>query len=147
MSVDSSVGSQDYGNTYGRLLSEAAVVIFEKKDGNIRVMLSTRNADIATLMWPDNNLEYLLAGFDRRCNRSNGNLAVIDVILGDCRSFNINRVIGIKWLGEITRDTLEDALAEYENIEKELSEGLGYSVVGGDKNNSGAGAVPKAIKF
>lgn len=145
MGVDSSVGKQDYGNTYGRLLSEAAVIIFEKKDGTIRVMLSTRNIDIANLMWPDNNLEYLLAGFDRRCNRSNGNLAVIDVILGDCRSFNINRVIGIKWLGEVTRDTLDAALAEYELIDTELTNSLGYSVMGG--TNKGAGAVPQAIKF
>lgn len=144
--MDSSVGKQDYGNTYGRLLSEAAVVIFEKKDGNIRVMLSTRNEDIASLMWPENNLGYLLAGFDRRCKRTNGNLAVIDVILGDCRSFNIDRVIGIKWLGELHKDNLEDALAEYEKIEKELSKNLGYSVIGGT-NSKDAGAVPKAITF
>lgn len=144
--MDSGVGKQDYGNTYGRLLSEAAVVIFEKRDGNIRVMLSTRNEDIASLMWPENNLGYILSGFDKRCNRANGNLAVIDIILGDCRSFNIERVVGIKWLGEIHKDNLDDALAEYEKIERELSQFLGYSVIGGT-NNKDAGAVPKAITF
>lgn len=123
----------DYGETYRRLLNELALVAFIKSNKRTRFMLATRNLRIANLMWPDNNLKYLLNGFDYRCNIHNKNLAVIDLMIGDCRSFNTDRVTDIRWLGEITDiNTLNNILEQVDNICTEASNNLGYSVLGGN---------------
>lgn len=123
----------EYGRTWGGLLLESALVTFTKSNGHVRLMLCTRNLDSLQLMHPDKKLKGLLDGFDKRCNRSNGNIAVVDLLLGDCRSFNINRVLAVKWLGEIdSMEKLNSAIEEYEKIEKKMSAELGYSVMGGE---------------
>lgn len=123
----------EYGNTWGRLLTETALIAFMKKDGHARLMLGTRNTDTAKMMWPDKHLKGLLGGFDNRCNIGNGNIGVIDLAIGDCRSFGIDRVIAIKWLGELaTEDDINNAIEEYERIESDMQNQFGYTVSGGE---------------
>lgn len=77
-----------YGELYMRLASETAMIRFLKKNGEIRLMLATRNMDTASSLY-----DYLggqLAGHDKRCNIKNNNMAVIDLEIGEARSFLID---------------------------------------------------------
>ena len=122
----------EYGNTWGRLLTETALIAFYKKNGDVRLMLGTRNADTARIMWQDKHLKGLLDGFDHRCNIKNGNIGVIDLAIGDCRSFGVNNIIAIQWLGEITTSSgIEEAIKRYEELEKEMVQDTGHTVSGG----------------
>lgn len=104
-----------YGELFTRLSYETALIAFFKKDGSVRVMLSTRNIKSAAL--EHGNLGGLLAGHDNRCNIGNGNLAVVDLIIGECRSFNIDRLIKIHWMGEIvTQERYDEVLKEFREL-------------------------------
>lgn len=109
----------DYGETYTRLSYETALVAFVKKDGSIRILLGTRNLTTAALEY--GNLGGLLNGHDKRCNIKNGNLAVVDLALGECRSFNIERLLKIHYFGQIeTLERLEEVYTEYMGIKQEF---------------------------
>lgn len=107
-----------YADLYNKLEKETAIVTFLKKDGTTRVMLCTRNTLTAGFEY--GYLGGLLSGHDRRCNTSNGNLATIDLVIGECRAFNISRVLDIEWLGVIEDPKLlEEAYEEYRSIKDE----------------------------
>lgn len=140
------IGTPEYGEVYARLILETAIVVFKKANGKVRVMLCTRNTDTATMIWKEGNIGYSLYGFDKRCNRGNKNLAVVDLILGECRSFNTDRVLALKWYGEIKDgDELERVVDEYTKIEADFSKDLGYSAMGGEESNRGSSV--QAIEF
>ena len=111
----------NYGEVYTRLTYEFAFVKFRKRGGDIRYMLATRNLNGAAL--EHGNLGGLLAGHDKRCNIKNGNMAVIDIIIGECRSFNIQRVLDIQWLGQVeTQDEYDTALSKFIEIKNKSEE-------------------------
>lgn len=93
---------EDYPEVYRKLIQETAIVKFIKADGTKRIMLATRNIETSAMM--GDSLLGLLGGYDKRCNRHNGNIAVIDLALVNCRSFNIERVIDIEWCGVIEKE-------------------------------------------
>lgn len=101
-----------YSDVYNKLNFGVATVIFFKKNGDIRVMLATRNVRTAALL--HGYLGGELAGHDKNCSIKNGNIAVIDLILGEARMFNIDRVIAIYYHGEI--ETAEQAEAQVEEF-------------------------------
>lgn len=126
----------EYGAVWGRLLTETALVAFIKKDGHARLMLCTRNISTVKVMWKDRTLKGLLDNFDKRYSIHNGNIAVVDLALGDCRSFNIDRVVAINWLGELENlNDIEEAIDKYDKLEKKMEADLGYSVLGGEVNS------------
>ena len=86
-----------YPEVFSKLTYETALVTFLKKDGTIRVMLCTRNLDTISIKYGFQGAA--LGGHDNRCNINNGNLAVYDLILGDARSFNIDRLVDIQYGG------------------------------------------------
>lgn len=102
-----------YPEVYNRLNIETAIVVFIKRDGSIRTMLCTRNLRTTEIEYGftcGNSLRY----HENRCNIHNGNIAVIDLVIGEARAFNIDRVINIEFLGEIsTKDDLEKAMERY----------------------------------
>lgn len=105
----------NYGEIFTKLSYETALIAFFKKDGSVRVMLGTRNIKSAAL--EHGNLGGLLAGHDNRCNIRNGNLAVVDLIIGECRSFNVERLIKIHWFGEIdTQERYDEVLKEFREL-------------------------------
>lgn len=109
---------QDYAEVYSRLSYETAVITFLKKNGEARVMLATRNIRTAELQF--GFLGGKLGGHDKRCNISNGNVAVIDLILGEARSFNISRVLDIQYAGQITTmERLNEVIEGYSKYKKE----------------------------
>ena len=117
-----------YGELYMRLASETAMIRFLKKNGEIRLMLATRNMDTASSLY-----DYLggqLAGHDKRCNIKNNNMAVIDLEIGEARSFSLDRLISVEFLGTLdTPAKVEEAFKtfnksreDFENsIEKSMS--------------------------
>lgn len=109
----------NYCEVYGRLGVETAIVKFEKKDGTIRLMLATRNMSTADI--EHGNRRGLLAGHDKRCSINNGNIAVIDLMLGEGRSFSIDRLIYIEFMGEIKTQEEYDRVYEiYSQRKREL---------------------------
>ena len=138
----------EYGNTWGRLILETALIAFIKANGNARLMLCTRNLDTCEFMWKDKEFQYELTGFDGRCSRDNGNIAVVDLAIGECRSFNIDRVIAIKWFGEIHSESdMEKAIEEYEKMKEDLEKDFGYTVSGGKAKELTHSEFEGPIKF
>lgn len=103
-----------YGEVFGRLTYELAAIVFLKKDGKIRVMLGTRNLRTAELEY--GFLGQKLGGRDRNCNIDNGNIALIDMVIGEVRSFNIERLLSIDFLGEVR------SKEEYDRVYKDFIE-------------------------
>lgn len=86
--------NEPYSELYRSLLTQVVEVIFIKANGEVRPMLCTRNVQLANLFGFD--MPYMsanLASHDKRCGIENGNIAVIDLVIGEGRSFNIERVV------------------------------------------------------
>ena len=138
----------EYGNTWGRLILETALIAFIKANGNARLMLCTRNLDTCEFMWKDKEFQYELTGFDGRCSRNNGNIAVVDLAIGECRSFNIDRVIASKRFGESNSESgMEKAIEEYEKMKEDLEKDFGYTVSGGKAKELNHSEFEGPIKF
>jgi hypothetical protein len=102
----------NYSEVYSKLLYETALVVFLKKNGEVRIMLGTRNLKTAELYfgWLGSKLNMQ----DGRCNINNGNIAVIDLIIGDGRSFNIDRILDIQYAGMITtKEQLDEVVRQF----------------------------------
>lgn len=113
-----------YSEVFQRLTYELAIVKFVKKDGTERLMLATRNIRIGELEY--GNLGGLLGGHDKRCSIHNGNLAVIDMVIGECRCFSIDRLQSVEWLGEInTKEEYNKAYERFSEVKKEFEGGKG----------------------
>lgn len=114
----------NYPEAYMRLQEETAIVTFKKKDNTIRVMLCTRNIKTANIIMKDINRAIgLLNGHDKRCGIQNGNMAVHDLVLGECRSFNIDRVLEIKYFGHImTEQELDNVFTSFRQYEASISD-------------------------
>lgn len=102
----------DYVEAYRGLTYQTATLIFMKKNGDIRVMLGTRNMNTIALRYGFQGKE--LGGHDNRCNIKNGNIAVFDLFLGEARSFHIDRLISVEWHGEVkTMDELNAVAGDF----------------------------------
>lgn len=101
-----------YPEVFSKLTYETAMIIFMKKNGDVRVMFGTRNLHTVELHWGFQGAA--LGGHDNRCNIKNGNIAVYDLMLGEARSFNIERLVAIEYLGEIrSKEELDKAAQTY----------------------------------
>lgn len=102
----------DYNEIVAKLDKETAIVTFLKKDGSTRVMMCSRNN--LTAGFNHGYLGGLLSAHDRRCNIGNGNIAAIDLVIGECRAFNKARVLDIEWLGVVEdTGTLNDSFDKF----------------------------------
>lgn len=110
----------EYTDVFRNLTYQTAAIVFVKRNGEPRVMLATRNLHTAALVYGFKGNE--LGGHDNRCSVKNGNIAVIDMVLGQARSFNIERLVSVTYFGEITTaQQLDEAAAkfiEFENAYK-----------------------------
>lgn len=107
-----------YPEVFSRLTYETATLIFNKRDGSIRVMLATRNIGTAEIEY--GFLGWALGGHDNRCNINNGNIAVIDLIIGEPRSFNIDRLVDIQYHGVITeKEEFEELVGKFLEFKRE----------------------------
>lgn len=107
----------DYRELFRNLGYHTAMVKFRKKDGTLRVMLCTRNIDTMELL----GSAVRLNGYDARCSVANGNIAVVDLVIGEPRQFSISRVESVDLFGEVTDlETLGELVEKYEEIEKTI---------------------------
>lgn len=104
----------EYTEIYRRLMEETAIVTFLKRDGKIRNMLATRNIRTMNLC-EDCNINSM-SWHDKKCGIDNGNVAVMDLIIGEGRSFNVERLIRITFVGVI------DSIERFEQVCKEFKE-------------------------
>ena len=112
-----------YPEVFSRLTYETAIIIFMKKNGEIRLMLGTRNLHTVELYYGFQGAA--LGGHDNRCNINNGNIAVYDMMLGEARSFNIDRLVRIEFLGEIRdKEALEEAAGKYLDFKNKYDEAV-----------------------
>lgn len=127
-----------YAEAFSKLSYEVGIISFLKKDGTVRVMLGTRNLNTVSLKFGFQGAA--LGGHDNRCNINNGNLAVYDMILGEARCFNINRLIDIQWLGVInSEDELNKVYETYEAYLKEYEKTKPKTIEFDDINNNVGG--------
>ena len=109
----------DYQVTYKNMFIElqwnAYIIQFTKKNGENRIMLATRNLDICKLKYGVLNavLNAALYKRDERCDITNGNIAVIDLEIGEPRQFSITSLISVIRLADI-----DASLAQLDSIDK-----------------------------
>ena len=103
-----------YSDVYNHLNFEVCAIVFLKKDGEVRLMLGTRN--LRTIELVHGYQGSALGGHDKRCNIKNGNIAVFDLILGEARAFNIDRLQSIYYMGQA------DSVEELDRIANEFAE-------------------------
>lgn len=101
-----------YAEVFSRLTYETAFLIFLKRDGTVRLMLGTRNLHTVELLYGFKGKE--LGGHDNRCSINNGNIAVFDLVVGEVRAFNIDRLVDITFNGIInSKAELEDLMGKF----------------------------------
>lgn len=101
-----------YPEVFSKLTYETAFLIFMKKNGDVRLMLGTRNLSTIALQYGFQGKA--LGGHDNRCNINNGNIAVFDLILGEARSFHIDRLVDVQYQGCIdSKDKLDQIAEQY----------------------------------
>ena len=98
-----------YPEVFSKLTYETAFIVFLKKDGSVRLMICTRNLNTVSLAYGFQGKS--LGGHDNRCNIKNGNMAVIDLALGEARSFHIDRLVDIEFKGVVEDKQQLDKLA------------------------------------
>ena len=117
-----------YAEVFSRLTFETAFIIFLKKDGTVRLMLGTRNLHTVELLYGFQGRE--LGGHDNRCSINNGNVAVFDLILGEARSFNIDRLVDIEFHGVVNnKEGLDSLIEKFSTFRKEYDgESAGFTL-------------------
>lgn len=121
--LEASMGDYSYEQLFTWLSYNTAMVIFFKKNGELRCMLSTRCIETMKLCYEDKVLAF--KGHDKRCSIENGNIGVMDLLKGEPRSFNVERMLSIYDCGRIT--SWEQLSAVMENarlFSEEYAKGL-----------------------
>lgn len=70
------------------------LIVFQKKDNSARVMLATKDMSECK-EWEAETALQMLGGRSRNCTIQNGNIAIVDLLLGEVRSFCVDRLITI----------------------------------------------------
>ena len=92
-----------------------AVVVFRKKNNEIRVMLCTRSPITCGAV----GLEAHIGNKNEASLEANGNITVMDLIAGETRIFNINRVMYSLWMLEVANPDEVEMIFEAYNFCKE----------------------------
>lgn len=139
----------DYGKTYGGLNFWAACVVFFKKGGELRVMLASRSRAIAAIAGCADKVGQLNHR-DSRCNIHNKNIGAIDLLLGEVRAFNTERVAWFEWVNVRTPEELDQAILRAKQLEEqykgklkelETMDGMDEGLDGFEPDNSLSGAL------
>lgn len=94
----------------------SAILVFRKKNNELRVMLCTRNFQTA-------NFAHVDAGLNSRNTaktEADGNLIVMDLIKGETRQVNISRIVYSCWFTvAVSEDDIECLNIAYEYIKNQ----------------------------
>lgn len=105
----------DYIQIRELLNTYTGVFWFQKKNGEKRVLIGTRNEDTIESL-SGQYLRKVLEGHDRRNTFQTGTISLIDLSIFEPRSIPINRLYGIKWFGALTRFNCDEAYQYYHNL-------------------------------
>lgn len=107
-----------------KLQFETAVVVFRKKDKTLRAMLCSRNLRTGMLCGLDGALvQAMLGSHDKRCSIANGNMCVMDLVLGEPRSFGVDRVHSIEFKGVVeTQERFDEVMGEFLEVSNKVRE-------------------------
>ena len=115
---------QQYVQTMHDLTYKLMIIIFVKKNGEERVMLATRSRDIYRMEYGD--AYNAMNGMDNKCSIQNGNIACIDMVIGEARMFNRFRVLQQYILGEPKNNAeyaaMFDKFMEFKNKYKPVTQ-------------------------
>ena len=148
---------QEYVQMMHDLTYNLMLIIFVKKNGEERVMLATRNRDIYRMEYGDTY--NAMNGMDNKCSIQNGNIACIDMVIGEARMFNMYRVLQSYIIGEPKNNAEYSAMFDrfmtfkekYTPITKDMdvkAEVIGNTneTAAAGKVNSSAGMTPQDIE-
>lgn len=124
-----------YCNLLQALEFQTVVVKFQKKDGSTRVMLGTRNK-MTVQQICNTDLSGMLLGFDKKANIENRNIPVVDLALGEVRTFCVSRLEGYQLLGIISNVNSEAAFEYYNQILEDVESQIKKEIE--DKKKSGS---------
>jgi hypothetical protein len=123
------LSASEIDTLYAQLLealdSVTILVKFIKVNGESRVLLGTRNKrTVQEICHTD--LSGKLAGFDKKANIGNHNIPIVDLALGDVRTFCVERLEAYQVLGVVNSTNSEAAFEYYnqilDNLEKEIND-------------------------
>lgn len=126
----------DYSKIFLEMQTNIGLFVFFKKNGELRVMIGTRSIDIARIKYGWISGE--LSKMDGRCSRSNGNLGLIDLAIGEGRCFNIGRLSYYRNLGTVSSEEEYDKLMAWfnkYNEEYKKNTGLSMNILDDNKGN------------
>ena len=148
---------QEYVQMMHDLTYNLMLIIFVKKSGEERVMLATRNRDIYRMEYGDTY--NAMNGMDNKCSIQNGNIACIDMVIGEARMFNMYRVLQSYIIGEPKNNAEYSAMFDrfmtfkekYTPITKDMDvkaevTGNTNETVAAGENSSPAGMTPQDIE-
>lgn len=107
----------EYGQVYSHLNFGVAIVVFFKKNGELRTMLASRSPQYAAVAGCSDKMA-ILGHRDKTFNRESGNIAVLDLIKQDARAFNIGRVVYYEPQEVRTADELDKAILREQVVEE-----------------------------
>ena len=124
------------------LEQQSIIVSFKKKNGDVRVMLGTRNMTTCEKIC-NRDLTKMLFGFDKKNTAATLNIPVVDLALGEVRTFNVERMLGYQLIGVLDNDeVINKAFGYYEQVSdfvnKQVEDAKNKKKGGeiGDKNDS-----------
>ena len=93
------------------LANGVGMVIFFKSNGAIRPMLCTRSASLCKRL-----TGLYVGGVEGHQNRQkagSGNISVIDLEIGELRSFNVHRIVNYKYIDVTCAEQFEEVLVNF----------------------------------
>lgn len=103
-----------YGELKGNLCTCVAVILFRKKNGEIRAMMCTRDSsEVVKALGVDITVQ--LHGHDKRNNEANSTLAVIDLVKEEARAISVEKIIGINYMPPFNGDIAINNAYDYYN--------------------------------
>lgn len=123
---------KDYPYYFVELSNYYCFVTFVKKDGTIRRMLATRNLMSLGSIQPEKSSMYIkaLGGHDKRCSIDNGTIAALDVMIGEARSFRIERILDFVPYHDVVQNDsdLLNVMTEFERYTQRSIEEFGNTL-------------------
>lgn len=107
----------EYGQVYTQLNFGVAIVVFFKKNGELRTMLASRSPQYAAVAGCSDKMA-ILSYRDKTFNRESGNIAVLDLIKQDARAFNVGRVVYYEPQEIRTAEEFDRAILRQQAIEE-----------------------------
>ena len=108
-----------YNKIFNMLNFNVCCVIFFKRNGELRFLFGTRDTDVIRMGKDVEDKIKMMNHYDTKCNISSGTISVFDIVLGEVRSFQIDRLIEIINFGEVKSiEKLGEVYKKYKSLKE-----------------------------